>query len=274
MHISKLFTVAITTAVMLGVLPCNAAESPDTAVAAYQRKDYEVAYQLALPAAQAGDANAQYLLGMQFWRGRGVVRNDADAARWFTSAAEQNHSDAMTDLAAMYRLGEGVEKDTRRAFSLLMKAADMGNATAQYDLGQAYQQGTGVTKDMIHARYWLEHADATESIQDAKRRPRASAGEPGVVYKNITRLPGGCRPSRPPMYAMRKNDVTEVTGTISMFIDNEGRVRGVTAGTVSVDALKYDVVALFSVSLRAPECVLPETRRDVRYVIPFKFTMR
>ena len=73
---------------------------------------------------------------------------------------------------------------------------------------------------------------------------------------------------------MRKNDVTEVTGTISMFIDNEGRVRGVTAGTVSVDALKYDVVALFSVSLRAPECVLPETRRDVRYVIPFKFTMR
>lgn len=274
MHISKLFTVAITTAAMLGTLPCNAAESPDTAVAAYQRKDYEVAYQLALPAAQAGDANAQYLIGTQFWRGRGVARNDADAARWFASAAERNHADAMTDLAAMYRLGEGVEKDTRRTFSLLMKAADLDNATAQHDLGQAYQKGIGVTKDMIHARYWLERADAAESAQDAKSRPRASAGEPGMVYKNITRLPDGCRPNRPPIYAMRKSDVTEVTGAISMFIDNEGRVRGVTARTVSVDALKYDVVALFSVSLRAPECVLPETRRDVSYVVPFKFTMR
>lgn len=50
---------------MLGAPLCNAAESPDTAVAAYQRKDYEVAYQLALPAAQAGDANAQYLVGLQ-----------------------------------------------------------------------------------------------------------------------------------------------------------------------------------------------------------------
>ena len=273
MHIAKLFVSLATLALVLGALPCNAAEPPDTASAAYQRKDYEVAYQLALPAAVAGDANAQYLLGMQFWRGRGVMRNDAEAAQWFARAAEQNHGDAMTDLAAMYRLGEGVEKDTRRAFALSMKAAEMGNATAQFDVGQAYQQGVGVTKDMIHARYWLERADAVQAAQEAKTRPRPSAAEPVVAYQSITRLPDGCRPTRPPLYAMRKNDVKEVTGAIAIFIDNEGRVRGVTARNVSVDALKYDVVAFFSVALRAPDCVLPDTRRDIKLEIPFKFVL-
>ena len=258
----------------LGALACNAAESVDTASAAYQRKDYEVAYQLALPAAQAGDANAQYLLAMQFWRGRGVARNDAAAAQWFASAAEQNHSDAMTDLAAMYRLGEGVEKDTLRAFSLLMKAAEMGNATAQYDLGQAYQQGVGVSKDMIHARYWLERADAAEAAQEVKGRPAPAKREPGITSKPVSRLPEGCKPSRPPSYAMRKNDVREVTGAISAYIDSEGRIRGVTVRNLSVDALKYDVAAFFSVSLRSPECALTETMRDIKIEIPFKFVLR
>ena len=277
MHISKLFA-AVTLAIgMLGALPCNAAESPDTAVAAYQRKDYETAYQLALPAAQAGDANAQYLLGLQLWRGRGVVRNDAEAARWFTSAAEQNHAEAMTDLAAMYRQGEGVEQDARRAFSLSTKAADMGNATAQYDVGQAYQKGTGVTKDMIRARYWFERADATESAQDTKGRPAAAKRELGIAPKVMGRLSAGCRPNTAPSYAMYKNNVTEVTGSVLFYVDSEGRVRGVTARNVSVDVLKYDVVALFSDSLRSPKCEITavdaETTRDLKIEIPFQFVV-
>lgn len=273
MHIAKLFVSLATLALMLGPLPCNAAEPPDTASAAYQRKDYEVAYQLALPAAVAGDANAQYLLGMQFWRGRGVMRNDAEALLWFARAAEQNHGDAMTDLAAMYRLGEGVEKDTRRAFALSMKAAEMGNAAAQFDVGQAYQQGVGVTKDMIHARYWLEHADAVQAAQEAKTRPVLIKDASGIEPKPISRLSEACKPRRPPMYAMRKNDVKEVTGAIAAYIDGEGRIRGVTARNVSVDALKYDVVAFFSESLRSPECVVTESKRNIKIEIPFKFVM-
>ncbi len=274
MRILNLLTrVAITVTVMLGTPPSNAAESPDTALAAYQRKDYEVAYQLALPAAQAGDASAQYLVGIQLWRGRGVVRNDVDAARWFASAAELNHSDAMTDLAAMYRVGEGVEKDTRRAFSLSMKAAEMGNASAQSDVGQSYMRGIGVGKDIVHARYWLERADAVESAQEAKARPAPAKDASGVEPKPISRLSDGCKPRRPPIYAMRKHDVKEVTGAIGAFIDGEGRIRGVTARNVSVDALKYDVVAFFSESLRSPECVLTESKRNIRIEIPFKFVM-
>ena len=274
MHMSKLFAVLATTSIALSTLQSHAAEAPDTALAAYQRKDYETAHQLALPAALAGDANAQYLLGLQFWRGRGVARDDATAARWYASAAAHNHADAMTDLAAMYRLGEGVDKDTARAFSLLMQAAEMDNATAQFDLGQAYQQGVGVTKDMIRARYWLERADAAEATLEAIRRPALAKAESGIEPTSPSRLSDSCRPLRPPIYAMRKNDVREVTGAIAAYIDGEGRVRGVTARRVSVDALKYDVVALFSTSLRSPECILTDYKGGRRIEIPFKFVMQ
>ncbi len=273
MHIATFLYLLVIAMSALAALPSNAAEPRDTASAAYQRRDFELAYQLALPAALAGDAPSQYVLGVQLWRGHGVARNDAEAARWLASAAEQNQTDAMTDLAAMYRLGEGVEKDTRRAFSLSMQAAEMDNAAAQYDVGQAYQQGVGVSKDMIRARYWLERADAAESAQEAKRRPSGAKPESGVTGKPISTLPAGCRPARPPSAAMRKNNVTELTGALTMYIDSEARVRGVTTSNVSVDALKYDVVALFSVSLRSPECVLTDSKRSIYLQIPFKFVV-
>ena len=50
MHIAKLLSVLVLAIASLAALPSNAAESPDTASAAYQRKDYDVAYQRALPA--------------------------------------------------------------------------------------------------------------------------------------------------------------------------------------------------------------------------------
>ena len=64
-----------------------------------------------------------------------------------------------------------------------------------------------------------------------------------------------------------------MTGAIAAYIDSEGRVRAVTARCVSVDALKYDVVALFSTSLRSPECILTDYKRGRRIEIPFKFVM-
>ena len=144
-------------------------------------------------------------------------------------------------------------------------------------MGQAYQQGVGVTKDMIHARYWLERADATESAQEAKDRPVPAEREPDVARKVVGRLSAGCRPNTAPTYAMYKNNVTEVIGFILFYVDSEGRVRGVTARNVSVDALKYDVVALFSASLRSPKCEITqverEITRDVKIEIPFKFVV-
>src|SRR5437763_11317505 len=55
----------------------------DAAYAAYQRGDYTRALQKALPLASAGDASAESLLGLLYYRGRGTRQDLAEAVRWF-----------------------------------------------------------------------------------------------------------------------------------------------------------------------------------------------
>lgn len=57
-------------------------------------KDLHKAHELYCQAAQAGYADAQYLMGWMYANGRGVARNDAIAGALFKVAAEQGHPQA------------------------------------------------------------------------------------------------------------------------------------------------------------------------------------
>ena len=59
--------------------------------AAMLRGDYEAAYREWGPLAQAGDPRAQFHLGVLYERGWGVPQDFREAARWYLSAADQNH---------------------------------------------------------------------------------------------------------------------------------------------------------------------------------------
>ena len=50
-------------------------------IAAYVIKDYETAYKLWLPLAEQGDAGAQYLLGMMYDLGQGVLQDYKEAVK-------------------------------------------------------------------------------------------------------------------------------------------------------------------------------------------------
>lgn len=49
-------------------------------------------------AANQGNAEAQYQLGLRYFNGKGVRRNYAKAAAWFRMAAEQGHTGAQYQL--------------------------------------------------------------------------------------------------------------------------------------------------------------------------------
>ncbi len=270
MTVSKLafFIAVVAVSGALGSSPCVATEIADTADAAYQRKDYGVAHKLAAPAADAGDARAQYRLGVLLRDGLGAEKNLTSAANWFARASAQKHLAAMTDLAVMYQAGEGVERDTRRAATLLTESAELGDAVAQFKLGEAYQHGRGVTKSVIHARYWYERADAHQASAEQKATP----SEGGTV--GFKSLPDACKPKRPPVHAMNRASVKEFSGVIIAYLDREGRVRGVTDKTINEAELKYVAVAWFSETLRSPDCVIPSERRGYWFAIPFKFVLR
>ena len=57
------------------------------AKAAYNAGDYAKAYAEFLPAARGGDAQAQTYIGVMYYNGRGVAKDEAEAVRWYRKEA-------------------------------------------------------------------------------------------------------------------------------------------------------------------------------------------
>ena len=166
------------------------------------------AYTSALPlfrfAANQGDAEAQYYMGMMYRLGNGVEQDytkalewyhksadqeftnaefwlgvmydsstygcsDADEAyKWYMRAALKGHASAQNNLGAIHLMQE--EYDT--AFYWFTLSANQGNYAAQFFLGEMYEEGLGVERDVEQAIYWYNlsaeqgHPSAPGRIQN------------------------------------------------------------------------------------------------------------
>lgn len=89
---------------------------------AFDRADYKTALRVWLPAAEAGDADAQNSVGEIFERGLGTEPNYEVAALWFRRAAEQGHKGAQFNLGTLYETGKGVAQDKAAALNWYRQA--------------------------------------------------------------------------------------------------------------------------------------------------------
>ena len=105
-----------------------------------------------LSAAQAGDAEAQYNLGVMYANGTGVIKDAAEAVRWFRLAADQGLAEAQLILGLMYFEGRGVPRDI---------------VTAHMWLNIASADGSEYVAGM---RDRLEQQMSPEDISEAARR--------------------------------------------------------------------------------------------------------
>lgn len=100
---------------------------------------------LLLQDAEQGDARAQRLLALRYWRGRGVDQNYELAAHWMHKAAAQALSLAQRDLADFYRDGIGVDSDPDRALALYRAAAKQGDPIAKNRLKELKNENDSST---------------------------------------------------------------------------------------------------------------------------------
>ena len=92
-------------------------------------------------AAQQGDAQACYSLGLAYEMADGVAQDCEKAAVWFQKAAGQGFADAQHKLALCYYSGRGVPQDYTQAEYWWIQAAQRGHAVAQFNLGIRYSHG-------------------------------------------------------------------------------------------------------------------------------------
>jgi TPR repeat protein len=119
------------------------------------RQDFGQAFDLLTKAANQGIAMAQLTLGDLCDRGTEVAQNDDNAAKWYRMAAMQGLPFAQRGLALLYASGRGVPQSFSDAAYWYRRAALQGDAVAQSSIGLLYIEGKGVSKDMIEGVKWL-----------------------------------------------------------------------------------------------------------------------
>jgi Sel1 repeat len=97
--------------------------------------------------AKAGDMLAQYTLGYDYYRGRGVPTDYVQAAIWWRKAAEQGYPQAQNNLGVLYNTGKGVPQSYAEAYFWQNLAA----ARASGDLQTLFARN----RDESGSRLWL-----------------------------------------------------------------------------------------------------------------------
>ncbi|MDP8268381.1 MAG: tetratricopeptide repeat protein [Candidatus Tenebribacter davisii] len=114
--------------------------------------------------AEQGDALAQYILGLYYEDGQGVIQDYEEAVKWYRLAAEQGNAVAQNNLGFCYKDGEGVIQDYEEAVKWIRLAAEQGNEVAQNNLGLCYEHGEGVIQDYKEAYKWYLLAYSGSSL--------------------------------------------------------------------------------------------------------------
>jgi TPR repeat protein len=164
--------------ILAGLLAMPARADMDQGMKAFDRGDYQTAFNEMRGPAQQGNTVAQAKLGAMYLNGLGVKQDYAAAMRWLKLAAEESEPSAQTNIGVLYYEGDGVDRDYKVAASWFQKAADQGYADAQARLATLYEYGFGLPKDYNKAYFWFylgakggnkEAAQARDSVARVMR---------------------------------------------------------------------------------------------------------
>ncbi|MFT5525711.1 MAG: hypothetical protein ACI9HK_003681 [Pirellulaceae bacterium] len=112
-------------------------------------------------AADEGQVEAQFWLGMNYRDGEEVEQDHQEAFRWFSVSANQNYPPAQLFVGHCYLSGDGVEADAKMAVEFYGRAADADFPLAMGLLGRCYMMGEGVEKnEQIAIRWYTRAAEA------------------------------------------------------------------------------------------------------------------
>ena len=121
-----------------------------------EQNQFDQARALLLPAAQAGNAEAEELIGVMYAMGLGVEKNDQRAFEWYLRAALKGHPGAQSGVGWYYEVGRGLTSpDLVRGYMWYVLSAIGGDPDAAVSQEEIVKK---MTADQI--------AQATVLIQD------------------------------------------------------------------------------------------------------------
>jgi len=193
----KLRGILLAIGIALG-LPLPALAGFAEGAMAYNNRNYTLAYKEILPLAKAGNADAEHLLGLMYYMGRGVPQDYRQALAWHRKAAAKGKADAQYVVGAMYYTGNAVIQDHKEAVVWFRKAAEQGHADAQQVLGLMYRYHIGgMPQDNVIAYMLWNLAAANGSSNAAEQRAAVVKAMSPEQIEEGQALSAGWKPGTP-----------------------------------------------------------------------------
>jgi uncharacterized protein len=120
-RIFSVFALALLCA--LPSLPVTARAGIDEATTAFSTGHFVDALKEFRGLADGGSREAEFMLGVMYFQGRGVGQNHATAAIWFHKSALKGHAGAQLAFGSIHIRGVGVYQDLHQAIKWLSLAA-------------------------------------------------------------------------------------------------------------------------------------------------------
>lgn len=177
--------VCIAAMVLVAIPALTWADSTRETWGLYNSGDYKSSYDMALPLANQGDVEAQYLVGSIFGAGLGVPKDYTQAVFWFKKAAQQQHMEAEFWCGFSYMHGLGVEKNYDEAKVWFRRAAEQGHPKAFHNLA-ALALGSFMTVNLLLNDNAREEA-LLWFVKGAKHGDFLSQYGAGLMYRTQSR---------------------------------------------------------------------------------------
>ena len=124
----------------------------------YNQKRYKDALTMFVELAQYRYAPSIYYIGLCYLNGTGLTKNDEQAYKFISNAAERGEPRAMYDLAVMTEEGIGTAKNEALAHKCYESAVTLDEPRALVEMAHRYLNGTMVGQDKAMAETLLKRA--------------------------------------------------------------------------------------------------------------------
>lgn len=168
----------------IGTPPSNA-DNPDSPFRHYFNSSFR-SFDGAVAAADRGDAEGQYEVGIAYLYGIDVARDDVAARALLLKAGEQKHAGALFGLSTMFSEGRGGGVDEARGHAFLVQSAELGYSEAEHNLALWYAERGDDDRHHRSALEWMERAanqgDPESEFVAAEFYERGFSGQPDDAH--------------------------------------------------------------------------------------------
>lgn len=258
--------------------PVSANTGLQQAYDAYRNKDYVRAFNLLRPYAEAGDAQAQFTVGMLYRYGYGRPADPKESLRWFRMAAEKNHSQAEYNLGSMYGTDAAVPRDYEAAVYWLNRAQSHGNVGAKELLDQVLtqkraqeQQARASAPAVVEAGRIVVRPDPLEDVAACVRNTPSTCTSAEIESWTQSYMKSLHQSVRYPAAAVQASRVGEVVLSVSVCTDDTTARSSVRVSSGHADLDDAASQAVRRTTVRAPLC--SGVRSPINITAPVAFTL-